>query len=58
MRQRASHKAAYLAKEKARKAKLAKSPSGLDEDEESGNKQSQGDILKKDVTTDHNGKLI
>ena len=60
MRARAVQKAAYIAKEKARKAKLAKSGSGgsLEEEEEGNGKKNDVDIMKKDMTTDHNGKII
>ena len=60
MRGRAIQKAAYIAKENARKMKLAKqgSAASLDDDEEGKANQNAADIMKKDMTTDHTGKII
>jgi len=44
-----------MAKEKARKAKLAKMGQSEDEGERNSN---QPDINKKDMTTDHQGKIL
>lgn len=60
MRSRAAQKAAFIAKEKARKARLAKqgSAGSLDDEDGENKNQNAADINKKDVTTDHNGKII
>ncbi len=53
MRARAHQRAAFAAKEKARKARMMKQGSSASiEDEEGGDKQKE-DAFKKDVTTDH-----
>ena len=60
MRNRAIQEAAFIAKEKARKSKLFKQGSGGSLNEADGDQSNQNaaDIMKKDMTTDHNGKII
>jgi len=56
------HKAALKAKDAKRKSRLTKSGSGGSNDEEDGenvaSNSNDPDIMKKDMTTDHNGKII
>jgi uncharacterized protein YdaT len=60
MRNRAIQKAAYFAKEKARKSKLFKQGSAGSLDDVDGDQANQNaaDVMKKDMTTDHNGKIL
>lgn len=55
MRERALQRALQLQKEKSRKAKLSRIGQSDDEGEKNAN---QADITKKDMTTDHNGKIL
>lgn len=64
MRARAHQRTIYMQKEKARKARLSKQGSagsmGTGEEEGEGGpaEKAKDDVFKKDVTTDHQGKII
>lgn len=55
MRVRAHQRALHAARERARKAKLA---GGNNQDNDDYAVKNGQDITKKDMTTDHNGKII
>ena len=55
MRERAVQRAIQIQKDKSRKAKLSRIGQSDDETEKNTN---QADITKKDMTTDHNGKIL